>query len=417
MVNDNKIKELFFDVTGRLKPTWEKMVGESSEIQNYLLSRYDDFIEKNNYREILKRIYLRVDRLAVCKFCGKLFIPKNDSEFCRKLCELNYLRSQGIKQKIQRRKSKEELDEIFRKRSLKLKEKRENDTEWWDSVVKKRKDTSAKKEKENPGYIKKSHQKAIATARKNNSYAKGIEKRKKTIKEKYGDEFYHENAVNAINKFHEKNGYYYIQTDEFKKKAKITKIERYNDAHFNNREKSKNTCQEKYGGSAPASDVHVREKMQQTCLEKYGEDNISRTEYFKNVRYKRYFYDNHFFDSADELVFYKYHVDNGFVIECEPCKLFYYLNGKKHAYFPDFRVDGRLVEIKGEHFFKDGKMINPFDRNQDDLYEAKHRCMLDNGVEIITDCSEYRKYCGKEFIESCLVKDRSFKNKEKELKQ
>ena len=31
-------------------------------------------------------------------------------------------------------------------------------------------------------------------------------------------------------------------------------------------------------------------------------------------------------------------------------------------------IDTTLVEIKSDHFFKDGKMINPYDRSQDDIY-------------------------------------------------
>lgn len=40
-----------------------------------------------------------------------------------------------------------------------------------------------------------------------------------------------------------------------------------------------------------------------------------------------------------------------------------------------------MIEIKGEQFFENNKMINPFDRTQDELYEAKHQCGLSNGVE------------------------------------
>ena len=61
----------------------------------------------------------------------------------------------------------------------------------------------------------------------------------------------------------------------------------------------------------------------------------------------------------------------------------YSFNGKNHKYFPDFIVDGKYIEIKGDHFFKeDGTMYNPFDHTQDGLYEAKHQCMVNNNVEI-----------------------------------
>lgn len=46
-------------------------------------------------------------------------------------------------------------------------------------------------------------------------------------------------------------------------------------------------------------------------------------------------------------------------------------------------IDGQLYEIKGNQFFEGDKMINPYDRGQDGLYEAKHQCMLNNGVIIL----------------------------------
>lgn len=49
------------------------------------------------------------------------------------------------------------------------------------------------------------------------------------------------------------------------------------------------------------------------------------------------------------------------------------------------QIDDILVEVKGDQFFKeDGTMQNPYDHTQDDLYEAKHQCMIDNNVYIFT---------------------------------
>ena len=39
--------------------------------------------------------------------------------------------------------------------------------------------------------------------------------------------------------------------------------------------------------------------------------------------------------------------------------------------------------MKGDHFFDGDKMINPYDRTQDGLFESKHQCMLDNNVIIL----------------------------------
>mgnify|MGYP003292041606 CR=1 FL=1 len=63
----------------------------------------------------------------------------------------------------------------------------------------------------------------------------------------------------------------------------------------------------------------------------------------------------------------------------------YVFEGKKHYYFPDFLYDGRLIEIKGLHFFvnknKDLAMINPFDPSRNAITEEKHQCGLRNNVE------------------------------------
>ena len=101
----------------------------------------------------------------------------------------------------------------------------------------------------------------------------------------------------------------------------------------------------------------------------------------------------------------------------------YEFEGKTYYYFKDFEIYDNerteSIEIKGAHFFrKDGTMFNPF-RNKDwsdedydrscRKYEAKHQCMLANGIRIImSDSEESEKYMnyvnskyGKKFLESC----------------
>lgn len=55
-------------------------------------------------------------------------------------------------------------------------------------------------------------------------------------------------------------------------------------------------------------------------------------------------------------------------------------------------------------------MINPYDRTQDAIYEAKHQCMLKNGVEIITS-EKYKKYV--DYVNDAYGKDylKKFKNR------
>lgn len=108
-------------------------------------------------------------------------------------------------------------------------------------------------------------------------------------------------------------------------------------------------------------------------------------------------YDGLSFDSIPELAYFIFLKEHEISFEFHPKMNFSYeYNGELRNYFPDFIVEGKVKEIKGLQFFENkdpnGKMINPYDRTLDDLYEAKHQCMLKNNVEIITDYEVYVKY-------------------------
>lgn len=114
----------------------------------------------------------------------------------------------------------------------------------------------------------------------------------------------------------------------------------------------------------------------------------SRTkEYWKEIRSKShhsYFYEGLDFDSSWELAVWIYAKDHGLDIEREPIMFEYEINGKVKKYFPDFKLNEDLIEVKGDHFFKNGKMICPFDESLNDIYEAKHQCGLKNKVKFWT---------------------------------
>ena len=68
------------------------------------------------------------------------------------------------------------------------------------------------------------------------------------------------------------------------------------------------------------------------------------------------------FDSQWELDVYTYCKDNGIEVEYTPrIKFKYESNGRRYTYHPDFRITGKLYEVKGDHFFTDdGKMFCPY---------------------------------------------------------
>lgn len=113
--------------------------------------------------------------------------------------------------------------------------------------------------------------------------------------------------------------------------------------------------------------------------------NETRTEsQWRDIRSKsqhKYFYGTNCFDSSWELAIWIWAKDKGMSIEQEPVMFEYEFNGNLHKYFPDFRLEDDLIEAKGDHFFREDKMICPFDESKNDLYEAKHQCGLKNQVK------------------------------------
>lgn len=187
-----------------------------------------------------------------------------------------------------------------------------------------------------------------------------------------------------------------LNSPEIMEKRFATNLEKYGSTcpmqSEENKEKIKKTFLEKYGQEAYMGSEDFKQKVKETVKEKYGVDNVSQLEEVKDLKRKgrgaRYNYDNHFFDSSWELAFYYFLKKKGVDFEFQPvdARIDYMYNGEKHTYYPDFKVGNQIVEIKGDQFFdENGKMINPFDRSQDELFEAKHQCMLQNNVRILTE--------------------------------
>lgn len=207
----------------------------------------------------------------------------------------------------------------------------------------------------------------------------------------------------------------YLGTSDCVKKSKQTKKKKYGDENYNNQKKSKQTCLERYGVETFTSSEVFKEKSKntfqekygvdnfmetenflqvskETCLERYGVDNFAKSEFFNP--HKGHTYDSEWFDSKPELEFYKKCKKEGKSIIRRPCRFSYTYKGKKHFYFPDFKVDGILIELKGKQYLKeDGTWKCPefyswpsgciSQSEADECYEAKRQCAIYNGVKII----------------------------------
>ena len=153
------------------------------------------------------------------------------------------------------------------------------------------------------------------------------------------------------------------------------------------------SMQEIYGYISPFSKQEVQEKCKKSCLEKYGVENVFKLEEFRGNNNKAYFFEDLTFDSKWEIYFYVFLRDHNKNFEYHPKDRFiYFKNGKKHQYRPDFKVDGKFIEIKGSQFFNEKG--EPFSIYDNDFWWEKYNCMRENSVNIISEkeIMPYRRY-------------------------
>lgn len=206
---------------------------------------------------------------------------------------------------------------------------------------------------------------------------------------------------------------YGFGTNEFKKLYK----EKYGNEEINLvpsiRQKMKMTNLENFGTEFASQSDIIKEKVKETMIKHWGVSYCLQNKDILTKKIKRYTYNNISFDSKPEIAYYIWLTDNNINFEYQPDISFEYeYNGKMHKYFPDFLVEDEIQEIKGLYFFENkninNKMINPHNRNLDDLAEAKHQCMIKNNVKIITDYNKFLLYVKNKYGNNYL---KQFKNK------
>lgn len=202
-----------------------------------------------------------------------------------------------------------------------------------------------------------SHKNQQKRQKEDGTLDKALQKRKNTNIKKYGVENY-------------------SQTKEGKEKLRIKAIENNQQKFLNSdlsKEKREKTFLEKYGSKTPFEN----KEFQLKALEK-GQNSSNH--------YHKIIYENIGFDSSWEVICYKYFKKLGKNIIRNQNKFFiYYVDNKEFKYFPDFIIDDEFYEVKGPQFFENGKMINPYNRNEDKKYQAKYECMVTNKVHILLD--------------------------------
>lgn len=261
----------------------------------------------------------------------------------------------------------------------------------------------------------------------------------KSFQEKFGGNspWCSEEVINKMleNQREKYNGKLWIQTEEFREKMKKTNLERYGQEYTGGVEsvikKKHKTCLEKYGEEESFKSKNNKEKTRETLLKKYGveysyeipgrKEKAIKTLYshtgHKVVTYKGYSYDNKNFDSSYELAYYIWLKDHDKEFIFHPFEPIPYTgnDGKEHLYLPDFIVEGRIQETKGDQFFNEkGEPWDPYGKK---FWWEKYNLMKENNVEILKfgDLKFAFDYVeetyGKGFLKKCRCK-RNFKLEE-----
>ena len=212
-----------------------------------------------------------------------------------------------------------------------------------------------------------------------------VEKAKATKKDRYGDENFTNVKLRIKNQRTKNNGNYF--SEETLKNIKEKRARKQKQTT----EKIKQTCLSRYGVENPMQDRDINSKAMQTrkitypvwtdehlrnlinsTIEKYGTFNHR----------KNYYYDEKYFDSSYELVYYIWLKDHHINFEYHPKKRFEYFDamGSKHFYLPDFLVEGEFLELKGPHLINDQKILLDWKGNP--CYE-KTNCLKNNSVRIL----------------------------------
>lgn len=392
-LTDEDIIRFFSDKRGKINPnkTREPYLSKYPAIMTYLERRYEKFF---GYAQTLKCIFQGLDELPRCENCGKI-LPRADQRWCDTYCQLTDRafiaeRDANIDQEEKARKFRKTCQERYgvdapaqnAEIMAKMLDGRDNEA----ARLKARKTTRQRYGVDNIFELPEIQERAAETRRRNRpSDPQNHAKQEQTMLERHG-------VKSALCK------------GELREKGRQTMMERYGTPYYNSAEASMKTKQERYG------DPHYNnpDKHRETCEERYGVPSFSQTVDYAHHRTKTYLWHGIAFDSMPELAYFIYQTDQGHEVVCEPASIPYEYDGQTHIYIPDFSVDGELVEIKGAHFFAaDGTMINPFGRDMDGLFEAKHQCMLANDVTIITDFREYIGYVsehyGRDFLQRCRV--------------
>lgn len=206
---------------------------------------------------------------------------------------------------------------------------------------------------------------------------------------------------------------WYRNTEEYKESCKETNLRKRGVEHSSQDPaviaKSRATQNRNHGGwYSHAKNEEWRKKSIKTQKRKYGKDWYTQTEEYHKQAKRKYFYENFRFDSSWELSIAIFYIEHNLPIEIypEPIAYSFEFEGEveHRLYFPDFKIDGKLIEVKGEHLMdEEGNLTSDsvcksFSEKEKEHLRirdaAKTQCMKDNDVIIWQrkDCEKYMEY-------------------------
>lgn len=177
-------------------------------------------------------------------------------------------------------------------------------------------------------------------------------------------------------------------TEESLTKVRQTKLERYGDPNYQNFDKIRQTCIERYGVDNVWKVKEIHKKCKDTLEDKTGKRCANLGNYAVS-------YEGMKFDSRAELLYYMWCKEQGKNIERCTDYFTYSVNGIEHIYYPDFKVDENIIEIKGEHLIDDEGYLLDFSTKQR-LIE-KTECLRKNNVIIIMSKDVMKHYLPSNF--------------------
>lgn len=181
------------------------------------------------------------------------------------------------------------------------------------------------------------------------------------------------------------------KNEHVKQKKLATTRKNFGNSNLYNRKKAAQT----FRGHSKDAKAEIQEKLRRTNLKNLGVEYPTQSHEVMCKQRSQLSYDGKYFKSSWELAKYIYHRDQHDDFKYQPSISipYYDQNGKKHVYHPDFIVNGKIQEVKGDQFFdKDGNMTLPYRKkawnearwHEECLkYKAKQQCMLENDVQIL----------------------------------